>query len=164
MEGIEGQSEQIDNSNEIKLLFESDQKDRQGFSKDPTKGLEIRQRDEQRLKKAWEIAAQEKVSSPHDLNMLAFIFQHGDTAEDYQKALDLTTKAVESGLPPQDSLIPQATDRLMVQEQLDRGVPLDELKQKYGTQIRFDECGNQFKPSLDGTITNEDLEKFGIKQ
>lgn len=96
--------------------------------------------------------------------MLAFIFQHGNTADDYRQALNLTTRAVEAGLSPQESLIPQATDRLMIQEQLDSGVPVNELKQKFGTQERFDEKGESFKPSLDGTVTKEDLKRFGINE
>lgn len=155
----------IEESNDISVvrqLFESDQEDRQKFVKDPTKGLEIRQRDERRIKKAKEIVAKGEISDPNELNMLAFIFQHGDTVDDYRKAFELTTKAVAAGLPPQNSLIPQATDRLMIQEQIDSGIPLNELKQKYGTQTRFDEKGQPIKPPLDGTATKEEFEKFGI--
>lgn len=160
--GMENGIEESNVVSEARQLFESDQKDRQEFAKDPSKGLEIRQRDEQRLKKAKEIAARGEISDPHELNMLAFIFQHGDTIDDYRKALELTTKAVAAGLPPQNSLILQATDRLMIQEQIDAGVPLHELKQKYGTQTRFDENGQPIKPPLDGTATKEEFEKFGI--
>lgn len=95
--------------------------------------------------------------------MLAFIFQHGDTIDDYKQALSLTTQAVEAGLPFKHSLIPQATDRLMIQEQIERGVSLYELKQKYGTQTLFNETGKAVKPPLDGTISKEDFEKFGLE-
>ncbi len=161
---MENQSEQINIPSEIKQLYESDQKDRQAFPIDPTKRLEIRQRDEKRLKKAEEIVAKGGVSDPHELNMLAFIFQHGKTVGDYRQALSLTTQAVHAGLPPQYSLIPQATDRLMIQEQLENGVPLDKLKQKYGTQSILDASGKPFQPPLDGTATTEDLQNFGINQ
>lgn len=82
---------------------------------------------------------------------------------DYKTALKLATKAVEKGLPPQHSLIPKATDRLMLQEQVEKGVPLNKLKQKYGTQVRWDEKGNSFTPPVDGTATDEELKKFGLK-
>lgn len=161
---MEEQSEQINTSSEIMKLFLADQKDREEFAEDSTKGLKIRQRDEQRLQKAKEIATRGKTSDPNELNMFAFIFQHGDTVEDYKQALNLTTQAVKHGLPPKNSLIPQATDRLMIQEQRDKGIPLNELRQKYGTQTRFDEAGIPIKPLLDGTVTKEEFKKFGIDQ
>ncbi|MBI4037162.1 hypothetical protein HY385_01945 [Candidatus Daviesbacteria bacterium] len=160
---MEDQVEGINPTSEIRQLFEGDQQDRQNFSKDPTKGLEIRQKDEQRLEEAKEILAKGEILDPEELNMLAFIFQHGDTVKDYQQALELATEAVELGLPPQNSLIPQATDRLMVREQLDKGVPLNQLKQKFGTQVMFDSDGTPVKPQLDGTVTKEELKKFGIE-
>lgn len=149
---------------EIRELYETDQKDRIALARDSSIGLQVRQRDEQRLKRAKELIASGDISDPQELNMLAYIFQHGDTADDYRRALQLTTAAVDSGLPIKESLIPLATDRLMIQEQIDRGVPLRELKQKYGTQIRYDEDGNAFQPPLDGTATKEDFEKFGLEQ
>lgn len=161
---MEDQSEKINISSEIKQLFESDQKDRQNFSNGLAKGLEISQRDEQRLKIVKEIVTQGGISDPHELNMLAYIFQHGNTIDDYKQALSLTIQAVEAGLSPKDSLIPQATDRLMIQEQLDNSIPLNKLKQKYGTQTMFDETGKPIKPPTDETITQEEFEKFGIEQ
>lgn len=161
---MENQKEGIENTTEIKQLFESDQEDRSDFSKDPSKGFKIRKRDEKRIKKAKEILAKGGNFKAEELNMLAFIFQHGDTIDDYKQALSLTTQAVERGLLPKHSLIPQVTDRLMIQEQLERGVSLYELKQKYGTQTLFNEIGKAVKPSLDGTISKEDFKKFGLEQ
>lgn len=161
---MEDQSEPNNPVSDIKKLFQMDQADREEYARDASKGLAIRQRDEQRLKRAKEILAGNKIIDPHDLNMLAFIFLHGDKVEDYEKALELTTQAVEAGLPPDYSLIPQTTDRLMIQSQLDRGVPLEQLTQRYGTQTRSDPNGNLFKPKLDGTVTKEEFEKFGIEQ
>lgn len=161
---MENQSGRGSASSEIHQLFAADRKDRVDFAKGASLGLEIRQRDEQRLQKAKEIAARGGISDPQDLNRLAFIFQHGDSVADYRQALGLTTQAVAAGLPPQDSIIPHVTDRLMIQEQLDANIPLHEVKQKFGTQTRFDETGNPFKPKLDGTATQEEFEKFGIEQ
>lgn len=160
---MKNQTKGVNFEEEIRQLFESDQADREQFSQNPTIGPEVNRRDQQRLKKAKEILENYQPSNPHLLNMLAFIFQHGVTVNDYRTALELATKAVENGLPPQHSLIPKATDRLMLQEQVEKGVPLNRLKQKYGTQVRWDEKGNSFTPPLDGTVTKEELKKFGLK-
>lgn len=48
---MENQKEGTENTTEIKQLFESDREDRSDFLKDPFKGLEIRKRDEKRIKK-----------------------------------------------------------------------------------------------------------------
>lgn len=161
---MEDHGEQINPINKVLQLFESDQKDRQLYAQNPTQGLEIRQRDEQRLIQAKKIVANDKISDPQEFNMLAFIFQHGDSVQEYKQALSLTTKAVEAGLPPSLSLIPQATDRLMIREQLDRGVSFDKLKQKYGTQTMFNEKGEPITPVLDGSATIEEFKKFGIER
>lgn len=148
---MEDLAENIHYSDKIKALFEADQADRVNYAKNPPKGLEIRKRDEEPLQKAREILEKEQIFDPHALNMLAFIFHHGDSIEDSQKALELATKAVDLGLPPENSLIPQATDRLMVREQLAAGTPWNKLTQKYGTETLFDERRHPFKPKLDQT-------------
>lgn len=154
----------MDSEGEIRPLYTSDQTDREAYAKKPVPevGLAIKQKDEQRLQKAREILAQGPITNPHALQMLAFVFQHGETVNDIRTALKLTTQAVEAGLPPQYSLIPQATDRLMIREQLDRGIPLEELTQKYGTETMFNPDGKPLVPKLDGTATEEELKKFGL--
>lgn len=69
---------QINVEEEIRRLFESDQSDREKLSQNPNSGLEIYQRDQQRLKKAREILENYQPSDPHLLNMLAFIFSAWD--------------------------------------------------------------------------------------
>lgn len=160
---MDNRTEFIIQEGEIRKLYESDQADRAAFAKNPSIGSEIYQRDKQRLQEARNILKGGDITDPHDLNMLAFIFQHGQEIQDYEKALELAIKSVEVGLPPENSLIPQATDRLMIQKQLDQGVAFNQLKQKYGTQVLFDSTGKPFTPSLDDTATKEDLQKFGLK-
>lgn len=148
----------------IEELYREDRADRIAYAKESNQdqGLEIRKRDEQRLEQARGILASREVTDPNELNMLAYIFQHGDNLDNYRRALQLTTQAVKLGLPPQDSLVCHATDRLMIRQQLDNGVPLNQLKQKYGTQTLFDQEGKPFIPPLDGTATEEELDRFGI--
>lgn len=154
----------MDSESEIRSLYTSDRTDREAYAKKPVPevGLAIKQKDEQRLQKAREILAQGPITNPHALQMLAFVFQHGETVKDIQTALELAIKAVEMGLPPQNSIIPQATDRLMIREQLDQGISLEELTQKYGTQTMFNPDGKPLVPKMDGTATEEDFKKFGL--
>ncbi len=157
------QSENL--SEEIDKLYESDQLDRQLLSdKNFTGSLEeIGLRDENRLQNAHNLLKHNKVTNPHDLHKLAFIFQHGGKIDDIAKALEISEQAVAHGLPPQYSLIPHATDRLMVYKQKIQGIPISEIKQKYGTQYTLDEQGNTIQYKVDGSATPEELEKFGLQ-
>lgn len=154
-----------DLDSQVMKLFREDQADRELLASNLTNhALEVQHRDEVRLKKARDLLTKEEITNPHALHMLSMIFQHGNSEDDIQKALDISKKAVEYGLPPAYSLIPHATDRLMLYKQQRSGIPLNDIKQKFGTQYRHDEDGNIIYYSLDGTATDEELKQFGLQQ
>ena len=145
-------------------LYIEDQSDRETYPEDPhdPKIKEIIQRDNERLNIARELIRSNTVKDAKDLHFVSFIFQHGNNVEDYAQALKLAMKAVEKGWPPELSLVPHATDRLMIQEQLDRGMSIQDTVQHFGTQTYTTENGIEFKPSLDGTLTDDERKKFKL--
>lgn len=140
---------------QIQSLLDADQKDRDLLQNDPDRASEIAKRDEQRLEDAKRMITNTEITDPSSLHNLSFIFQHGSTVEDFKIAQELALKAIDAGLPPEVSLYPQATDRLMLNKQLQNGTQESELRQKFGTQVY------NFKiPPVDGTATEEEMEKF----
>lgn len=152
-------------SEEVEKLFQEDQSDRELLHKsDGSLNEDIRNRDRQRIEKARNLLKKSTITNPHELHMLAIVFQHGEDVADIQKALDLSMQAVKNGLPPRYSLVPQATDRLMVYEQQKKGVPPEDILQKFGTQSWSDGRGFYTTYMIDGSATREDLEKYGLQE
>lgn len=97
-----------------------------------------------------------------DFNTAAVIFQHGFSPEDSRMAFELSLKAIGAGQQAEASLVPAAFDRFIIQTQLDNGVPIDQVRQRFGTQTYPDSKGDMFKPALDGQATPDELHLFGI--
>lgn len=97
-----------------------------------------------------------------DFNTAAIIFQHGENTVDCRKAFELSLKAIQAGQPASASLVPAAFDRYLIYEQLDRGVPLDQVTQRFNTQTLPDAQGGRFRPGVDGKATKDELQLFGL--
>lgn len=142
--------------NEIKeaeRLFTEDQFDRKsGLNKtDPTLFAE---REQVRYRKALEMFAQHKENpspfSSEDLYHLSFLFQHGATSEDYERAHILALESERQGSEDAKWLTAATEDRYL----LSLG-----KKQKWGTQFIPMEDGSQHLAPIEDDaisgITNE---------
>lgn len=139
---------------ELERLYTEDQEDREG-DKDPR---EVEVHDAERIKRARELyALVPQMTDPETLHYLSYLFQHGPEIEDTERALEISQIALDKGLERKASLAPQATDRLMLRRQEAMGVPVHELRQKFGSQRLLE---NDFVPQLDGTVTPEELAFF----
>ena len=141
---------------EVEQIFDADQADRR-----IRPDSEILKRDHLRKQRVQEMLGQGSFQTKEEFNWASYIFQHGTIVEDVQKALELSKKAVELGYPPFASLVPSAFDRLMIYEQVEKGVPYEQAKQHYGTQSYTVDGKTAVNP-LDGTVTEEELELYGL--
>jgi hypothetical protein len=114
---------------EAKNLFDDDQRDRVDHL-DKTNPAFFAEREKNRYKKAQEIFAQYEQDpqslAGEDMLHLAFLFQHGQISEDYNKAQKLASEAEKKGVEGATWLSSAAEDRYLVS----LGKP-----QKWGTQF-----------------------------
>ena len=81
---------------EMRQIFEADQKDRQGPIEKIDRAV-VSKRDSARRKLVRQLLAQAKLHSGKDFERAAFVFQHGDKPDDYLLAHTLATVAVARG-------------------------------------------------------------------
>lgn len=103
-----------------------------------------------------------ELKTDSDFDTAAVIFQHGFSPEDSKTAFKLSLKAIGAGQPAEAALTPAAFDRFMIHTQLNQGIPIERVKQRFGKQTYPDAQGNMFKPALDGQATPDELQLFGI--
>lgn len=140
----------------IKVLFDEDQDARQGdWSKFTSKDIEkMIKGDASRLKEARTIVSQGKVSAGKDFEMLAFIFQHAMTFEDYATAHELAICAVIRGEISATWIAGASYDRMMVSAS---------YPQRFGTQFRS--TGDKITfDTIDISMTNDRERKIVIRK
>lgn len=133
---------------QLEKLFDEDQKDREDGldKKDPTLFAE---REKSRHQKAQEIFTQYE-KDPQSLSdegvyYLAFLFQHGQTSEDYKKAHQLALEAEKRGVEDAKWLTAATEDRHLLSV---------EKKQKWGTQFIRAEDGSQRLAPIEEDVTS----------
>lgn len=145
----------------IDQLLEEAQNDRKKYTEGEK---DLINNDEARIKVAQEMIKRGDIKTAEDFLKTSLLFLYGNTIQDLEGGLKLSQKAVELGLPPYKSLMPQATDKLMITKQTRIGIHKSLAKQKYGTQIALWMDNGKtisFCP-LDGTITQQELDIYGL--
>lgn len=145
----------------LQELLEQSQNDRKKYTEGDN---QLILNDNARINKLRELFKKGGIKTAQDLLIASLLFEYGQTIQDLEAGLICSSKAVELGLPPHKSLIPQATDKLMVTKQIRVGVHKSLAKQKYGTQISLwmDNGKSVSFCPLDGTVTEEELTTYGI--
>lgn len=159
-------------SKQLKVLWDKDQQYRSDVSPEIEEKVKTdpefkarliaiqKEEDRDNRAKVAKMLEEKVITDKDDLHLAAMIFQHGENSADYATALQLAQDSINAGLEPSVSLIPQATDKLMAQQQIERGIPLDQVKQKFGTQwIRKDD-GIKIIYPVDGTATEAEIKKY----
>ncbi len=121
-------------------------------------------RDKARITRVIALLQQNALRTPTDFLYASLIFLRGDTIQDLENGLICSQKAIELGLPPFESLLPQATDKLQVTKQTRAGIHKSLANQHFGTQIAlWMDNGKSvtFNP-LDGTLTDQELQSYGL--
>jgi hypothetical protein len=114
-------------NSEMQRIFEEDQKDRQpGFAKIDRAVVE--KADASRREATRQLLANGKLHSGEDFERAAFVFQHGDTPDDYLLAHTLAMVAVARG---------QGSAIWIAAATLDRYLNSIQQPQLYGTQFYF---------------------------
>ncbi len=106
---------QSERSDELKKLFESDQREREEMGQaNPEDLIHIAKNDLLRRKRVGEIFAEGCFKTPGDYLSAALIYQHGDVPDHYMQAFIWAKEAVELGEPNAKSLMAVAIDRYLV--------------------------------------------------
>lgn len=143
-------------SAELKDIFDADQADRKAMegsweNSDLVKNLI--EKDSCRLKRANEFYEEYKsgnlTMSGEELEQLAFLFQHSNKTDDYQKAMELGNAAGENG----KWIAAAAEDRWLVSKG---------EKQKWGTQFTHDNGQAPMLSDEESGITDEMRKERGI--
>jgi hypothetical protein len=135
---------------ELARICDEDQKDREAGDK--IDWSVVGKRDEERLKRTREIAAQGGLKSADDYFRAALVFQHSSETADYQQAHQWCLKALEldPDLPSARWLAAATEDRFL----MNQGKP-----QRYGTQFKKVE-GKWILWEVDPTVTDEERAKW----
>lgn len=118
------------NNPEMDRLYEQDQKDRENFNKLTTAQLkQMSVNDSQRRVRARELLATGALHTGVDFTHAAFIFQHGDTADDYLFAHILAMAGMARG---------DSAAKWIAAATLDRYLQSAKQAQVFGTQYRWE--------------------------
>jgi len=138
----------IEMNQELRMLYEQDQADRQGeFHPD------ILERDRKRRQRVEELLATEAIQTAEDYFHAALVFQHGEQLEDYWKAHELAKKAAEMG---------HATGRWLAAAAYDRWLMNQGKPQKYGTQYTSRDGGLFTLWEVDPSTTDEERAEWNV--
>ncbi len=124
---------------EVAALFQQDQEERR-------EGTYTAESDRRRRERVTELLEAGALQDAADYFHAAVIFQHGEEAEDYRRAYELSLRAAELGHEKGRRMAANAYDRWL----LAQGKP-----QKYGTQIICDERGCRLMELAPSTTDEE---------
>ncbi|GMT96829.1 hypothetical protein KH5H1_09480 [Corallococcus caeni] len=139
---------------ELKRLFAEDQADRQPPPPSPEAWKKIAERDAMRLRRARELLDQGALKEGADFLAAGFIFQHGDTQEDYALARRMGAEAAKRGHPKGLWLAAAAWDRWLMNAN---------RPQRFGTQYKLDPADKVVKLyPVDPSVTDEERARWGF--
>ena len=146
----------LTDNEELTHIFKMDQSDREP-GPDGIDGDVIGQRDAERRTRTLEILRSGEVRTSEDFRHAAYVFQHGETIEDYRLALSLAWMAATIDPNNEDAkwLTAAAWDRLL----MNQGQP-----QWYGTQYRTNDGGSSWRlyDIQEGAVTDEQRQELNV--
>lgn len=139
---------------DLERLYQEDQADR-ASNLDSTDWKALEQHDADRRKRVLEIMEKGGAKEAGDYVHAAMVYQHGTKPEDYDRANQWATKAVEL-----DPDYPGA--RWLAAASKDRYLMWSGKPQLYGTQFRRDKDGPWYLWEVDPSITDEERAKWDV--
>lgn len=112
---------------EIGIIFTEDQRDRNNIKFNKTHLLLLKKRDRKRKDELERVLRGGIKFTPEDFYMIAMIYQHGSTLNDYREAVSFSRRSMKLGFERAKWLYAASQDRLLVKQG---------KKQKYGTQYQ----------------------------
>ena len=149
-----------DNSSEVHRLYRADQDARKVLDKHPAAGStdddeKIAEGDRQRRERTRQIIDAGGLQTAQDYHDAAFIFQHGDTPEDFLLAHILATAAIAKG---------DQGSRWIAAATLDRYLQFIKQRQVFGTQYSKMDANPFTQEPFDAKLLTDDLRRaFCIK-
>ncbi len=138
---------------ELEKLYYEDMHERETLDdSDPLAVQSLQEHDVQRLERLKEIITSIDTHEIWNCHYIAYLFQHGDTTEDFRLAHEYAKKAIDMGSNVTKWLYAATLDRWLVS----KGKP-----QKFGTQFKQINGTWELFP-VDPVTTDEEREKYGV--
>ncbi len=112
---------------EIGIIFTEDQRDRDHIKFDKPHLLLLKKRDQKRKNKLEKLLGNKTDLTYKSLYMIAMIYQHGSTLNDYKRAVFFSRRSMKLGFERARWLYAAAQDRLLMKQG---------RRQRYGTQYQ----------------------------
>jgi hypothetical protein len=137
---------------ELEKLYLEDKKEREQLIEGNEISKIIRENDKKRIERVQEMLSSIDTNEIWNCHYLAYVFQHGETEEDFRLAHFYAKRAVDMGSNVTKWLYAATLDRLLVSQG---------RLQKYGTQFQ-DVNGKWELLPVDGTISDKEREEYGV--
>jgi len=137
---------------ELENLYYSDKNERLKISKTNGDLKKLKKNAAQKLTLVKKLLPNIDVTEIWNCHYLAYLFQHGETTEDYKKAHKYAKKAVSMGSNVTKWLYAATLDRWLVSQN---------KLQKFGTQFKKTK-GMWKQASVDNSITDAERLKYGV--
>lgn len=113
----------------------------------------LNERDKKRKTLVLQYLQENKLISGKDFHHAALILQHGDSPEDYEKALDSAAKAIKLG---------DETAKWLYAATFDRWLLSINKPQRFGTQFKENENGEYVLAPYDPSTTDEERKEYNV--
>ena len=142
------QAQVLDDSEELRRLYDEDQADRSPADGKPVDWGVVGPRDHGRLARVKGLFAADRLRTANDYYHAAMILQHGEVPEDYLLAHELCVVAITKGKNDRDT-------RWLAASSEDRFLMNIERPQRFATQFRWADDGPVELYAIDPSVTDE---------
>ena len=137
---------------ELENLYYDDKNERENINEVDLSSEDLRKRDKQRLARVIELLPEIDMNEIWNCHYLAFLFQHGESAEDFENAHKYAKRAVDMGSNVTKWLFAATLDRKLISQG---------KLQKFGTQ--FEQVNGKWRQlPVDNTISDQERIKYGV--
>ena len=136
----------------IRRIFIGDQKDRKNVKFDKKNIQSLERKDKRRRDHLSETLKSGVKFTREDFYMIAMIYQHGSSLNDYKKAVIFSRRSMKLGFEKAKWLYAAAQDRLLIKQG---------KKQKYGTQYKRKD-GIWFLYPVNKSINDRERKKYNV--
>lgn len=137
---------------ELENLYYDDKKERESMDEINLSSDDLRQHDRQRLARVKELLPEIDIDEIWNCHYISFLFQHGESTEDYRTAHKFAKRAVDMGSRVTKWLFAVTLDRKLISQG---------KLQKFGTQ--FEKVDGKWRQlPVDNEISDQERIEYGV--